>query len=166
MFAQEVNHNPELTGSIGTALTGDYGQLTVSADGSYTYSANQAAADALAEGATALDVFTYTLNDGTDTDLGELTITVTGTNNAPSGSDDSKPVNENESLDIKAISGVLINDTDVDGDTLTITAVQNASRTSSRALRRASRKSAKQSSRQTHSSPQAHFLRSQEPMES
>ena len=126
-------------GSIATALTGNYGQLTVSSDGSYTYSANQAAADALAEGATAIDVFTYTLNDGTDNDLGELTITVTGTNNAPSGSDDSKSVNENESLDIKAISGVLINDTDVDGDSLTITAVQNASRASSRALlRRAS----------------------------
>ena len=116
-------------GSIGTALTGDYGQLTVNADGSYAYSANQAAADALAEGATALDVFTYTLSDGVDNDLGELTITITGTNNAPSGSDDSKQVNENELININAISGVLINDTDVDGDSLTITAVQKTSQT-------------------------------------
>ena len=54
----------------------------------------------LAEGATAVDVFTYTLSDGTDEDLGELTITVTGTNNAPSGSNDSKPVNENDSINI------------------------------------------------------------------
>ena len=125
-------------GSVATALTGDYGQLTVSSDGSYIYSANQAAADALAEGATAIDVFTYTLNDGTDNDLGELTITVTGTNNAPSGSDDSKPVNENESISVSAISGVLINDSDVDGDNLTITAAQTASSASNRTLLRKS----------------------------
>ena len=73
-------------------LTGNYGELTISSDGSYTYNANQTAADALAEGATATDVFTYTLSDGIDEDLGELTVTVTGTNNAPSGSNDSKPV--------------------------------------------------------------------------
>ena len=52
----------------------------------------------LAGGTTAADVFTYTLSDGTDEDLGELTITVTGTNNAPTGSNDSKPVNENDRL--------------------------------------------------------------------
>ena len=34
-------------GSVGSALTGTYGQLTLNANGSYTYVANQAAADAL-----------------------------------------------------------------------------------------------------------------------
>ncbi|MAB54827.1 MAG: hypothetical protein CMN93_02810, partial [Synechococcus sp. CPC35] len=127
-------------GSVSSALTGTYGALTVSSDGSYTYNANQTAADALAEGATAVDVFTYTLSDGTDEDLGELAITVTGTNNAPTGSDDSKPVNENDSINITATSGVLINDTDVDGDDLTITAVQKVSSASSRRLFRDARK--------------------------
>ncbi|WP_239420469.1 Ig-like domain-containing protein [Synechococcus sp. KORDI-100] len=129
-------HQSGTDGSVSSALTGSYGELTVSANGSYTYSANQAAADALAEGSTAIDVFTYTLNDGTDEDLGELTITVTGTNNAPTGSDDSKPVNENESINVSAITGVLINDSDVDGDDLTITAVEKASGASNRRLSR------------------------------
>ena len=121
-------------GSVSSVLTGTYGELTISSDGSYSYNANHTAADALAEGATAVDVFTYTLSDGTDEDLGELTITVTGTNNAPSGNNDSKPVNENDSINISATSGVLINDSDVDGDDLTITAVEKVSSASSRKL--------------------------------
>ena len=38
------------SGSIGSALTGTYGQLTIAANGSYSYVANQAAADALDAG--------------------------------------------------------------------------------------------------------------------
>ena len=76
-------------------------------------------------------MFTYTLSDGNDEDLGEdlgeLSITVTGRNDAPAGSDDSKPVHENDSINISATSGILVNDTDVDGDDLSITAVQKAS---------------------------------------
>ncbi|WP_300436207.1 Ig-like domain-containing protein, partial [Zoogloea sp.] len=68
-------------GTIGTAITGTYGTLTVQADGSYTYVANHA--DALAAGAPATDVFTYTVSDGSKTDTAELVITVTGTNDAP-----------------------------------------------------------------------------------
>ena len=36
-----------LSGSIGTALDGTYGQLTISSDGSYSYVANKAVTDAL-----------------------------------------------------------------------------------------------------------------------
>ena len=55
--------------SSGTSVTGTYGTLVIGADGSYTYTADQSAADDLDAGDTATDVFTYTLSDGTATDL-------------------------------------------------------------------------------------------------
>jgi VCBS repeat-containing protein len=57
--------------------------LTLNADGTYTYAATTAAADALAPTETAVDYFTYTISDGSSTDTAELRITVTGINNAP-----------------------------------------------------------------------------------
>ena len=39
--------------------------LTIAANGSYSYVANQAAADALDAGDTETDSFTYTVSDGT-----------------------------------------------------------------------------------------------------
>ena len=44
--------------------------LTIGADGSYTYNANTA--NALDDGDTATDVFTYTVSDGSLTDTGTL----------------------------------------------------------------------------------------------
>ncbi|MES2337070.1 MAG: VCBS domain-containing protein [Pseudomonadota bacterium] len=68
-------------GVVGQPLVGANGTLTLNADGSYTYVANEGTR-ALPAGITATDVFTYTADDG---DVGTsasttLTITVTGTN--------------------------------------------------------------------------------------
>ena len=69
-------------GTVGSALAGTYGTLTLNSDGSYTYVADKA--NALALGATADDVFTYTVSDGKGGfDTAELHIAVTGTNDAP-----------------------------------------------------------------------------------
>ncbi|MGE4615845.1 MAG: Ig-like domain-containing protein, partial [Gammaproteobacteria bacterium] len=68
-----------------SALTGTLGRLTLAADGSYSYVADQNGANVLAAGATATDVFTYTVSDGTTTDTGQITVTVTGVNDAPTG---------------------------------------------------------------------------------
>ena len=69
-------------GTVGSALAGTYGTLTLNADGSYTYIADKA--NALAAGANADDVFTYTVSDGKGGfDTAELRIAVTGTNDAP-----------------------------------------------------------------------------------
>ena len=66
-------------GTLGSALTGTYGQLTMNANGSYTYVANQSAADDLDAGDTATDSFNYTVSDGTGgTDTATLIITVIG----------------------------------------------------------------------------------------
>ena len=78
-----------------SALTGTYGQLTINADGSYTYVANQDAADAL-DSDGAYDYFTYTLSDGSATDTAEIKILVLGDDNdRPTATDGSVYINEN-----------------------------------------------------------------------
>jgi len=73
---------------------GTYGQLSLAADGSYTYKlwtdvagASQAQLDAvqaLASGSTELELFNYTISDGSGpTSTSTLTITVHGLNDAP-----------------------------------------------------------------------------------
>ena len=87
-----------ITGSIAAPLVGTYGSLTLNADGSYIYTADQDAADALGLGDSATDTFTYTLSDSTDTDLAQLSITVTGANEPPIANDDTVDVAENSSI--------------------------------------------------------------------
>ncbi|MBK7025219.1 MAG: hypothetical protein IPH41_17655, partial [Sulfuritalea sp.] len=104
---------------VGTSLTGTYGTLTLNADGSYTYIANQAAADSLATGATANDVFTYTAKDpGTAvSNTTTLTITVTGTNDVPVCAVDTYSAVEG----VPAVRGsVLANDTDEEGSPISV----------------------------------------------
>jgi VCBS repeat-containing protein len=61
-------------------ITGTYGTLSIYKDGSYNYVANQDAADNLAAGQTANDVFGYrVIDNNNDTDTASLTITVHGT---------------------------------------------------------------------------------------
>ena len=110
---------------VATSIAGTYGHLTLNADGSYTYIADQAAADALATGATANDVFTYTVKDpdGLVSNATTLTITVTGTNDAPVAHADVGAVNENATLTTSALTGVIRGlgaDTDVDNPTTSL----------------------------------------------
>src|SRR5205814_1639827 len=70
-------------GSVGSALAGTYGSLTLHADGSYSYAANTAAANALAAGQSGVDVFSYTVRDAAGaTSTATLTLTVNGVNDA------------------------------------------------------------------------------------
>jgi len=95
---------------------GAYGTLTLAADGSYTYAPN-AAAQGLDDGESAQDVFAYTASDGTASDSATLTVTVNGANDAPVANDDAASTDE----DSAGVSGnVLANDTDVDGETLSV----------------------------------------------
>jgi VCBS repeat-containing protein len=113
-------------GSIGSALTGTYGQLTIAANGSYTYVANQDAADALDPGDVVTDTFNYTVSDGQgETDIAVLTITVVGINDTPVADDETNSVNEDAAITVTdGTTDVLHGDTDVDsGDTLTVTQI-------------------------------------------
>jgi VCBS repeat-containing protein len=74
------------SGDVGVTVTGEYGTLVLNPDGSYTYTLDNASAavQALGEGDTLSDVFTYTITDADgDTSTTTLTITVNGTNDLP-----------------------------------------------------------------------------------
>ena len=101
----------------GTTIIGTYGTLTIGADGSYTYTADQDAADNIADGSSEIDVFTYTVSDGTATDTATITITVNGVNNEVSGTNDTGSVTDGNTLSIgNKSSGLLSNDTDSGSD--------------------------------------------------
>jgi VCBS repeat-containing protein len=76
------SNNVNSDGTLGTALTGGYGALTLYADGSYSYTANANTVH-LGVGETATDVFTYSVLSGGTTSTQTITIVVTGTNDAP-----------------------------------------------------------------------------------
>ncbi|MGY4044151.1 retention module-containing protein, partial [Aeromonas hydrophila] len=106
-----------------TVLTNSYGTLTIRADGSYSFNANGADAQKLAAGQPANVVFTYTATDGTESLTSTLTITITGTNDAPVLSPDVGTVDEDAVLTVNAANGVLANDSDVDGNALKVTGI-------------------------------------------
>ncbi len=117
---------------LGQSFTTTYGTVTINADGSYSYAANQSGAMSLSDGATAVDYFTYTVRDQSgNTSNGQLAITVTGidsgSNNAPVANNDTGAVNEDATLTVDAASGVESNDTDPDGDDIEVHAIQGGS---------------------------------------
>ena len=67
----------------GTSLTGTYGTLTLNADGSYSYEADQDTCDSLDPSDIAIDRFIYTLSDGSSTADAQLSIAIIGRNDAP-----------------------------------------------------------------------------------
>jgi VCBS repeat-containing protein len=69
----------------GIQIEGEYGVLTIKADGSYTYELNDSNSDvnALQDGETLYDTFDYTASDGNKTDDAQLKITINGTNDNP-----------------------------------------------------------------------------------
>jgi VCBS repeat-containing protein len=96
-----------------------HGSVTLNADGSFTYTP-----DADYNGT---DSFTYQANDGTtDSNIATVSLTITAVNDAPVAVDDAYSVNENDSLTVAA-PGVIGNDTDVDGDSLTASRVSGPS---------------------------------------
>jgi VCBS repeat-containing protein len=121
---------PGTTGAM-TALTdgtavvnGTYGTLTIHSDGTYSYTPNNAAAEALSQGTHANDVFTYTARDiHNATATTTLTFNVTGQNEAPVAVLDTAAATE-DALPNTVNGNVLTNDTDVDStDNHTVSAL-------------------------------------------
>jgi hypothetical protein len=101
-----------LTTSVITQPTS--GTVVVNANGTITYTP-----DGDYNGA---DSFTYRVNDGSlNSNTATVSITVTAINDAPTAANDSASTNVNTAATIT----VLGNDTDVDGDTLTVGQVSN-----------------------------------------
>src|SRR5436309_477509 len=87
-----------------------HGTLTLNPDGCVSYNP--------APGYNGPDSFSYKANDGAaDSDVATVTITVHAENDAPVAADDNYSLNQDTTLIVSA-PGVLGNDTDVDGDSL------------------------------------------------
>ncbi|MDB9528038.1 Ig-like domain-containing protein, partial [Oscillatoria sp. CS-180] len=98
-------------------VTGDYGTLDWNADGTYTYTVDgkNTAVQALDDGETLTETFTYTLDDGEGgTDTATLTVTITGENDAPIAT---TPITDQDSSDNVNISPLDISDHFSDPDT-------------------------------------------------
>jgi VCBS repeat-containing protein len=121
--------------NVGVALAGVYGALMLLADGTWTYALDNADPDtnALAQGQSVTDVFTYIMvDDSGATSSASLTIIIAGANDAPAAVADSNggdAVTEDGTVagDASAAGNVLANDTDVDtSDTKAVTAVNGS----------------------------------------
>src|SRR2546421_9028092 len=94
-----------------TTLFRSHGALTLNADGGFTYTP--------AANFNGSDSFSYKANDGVaQSNVATVTLTINAVNDAPGAVNDAYTTNEDTPLTVSA-PGVLGNDTDVDGDTLT-----------------------------------------------
>ena len=118
----EIQANFYASGGAGaTALraglldtTGTAGQVELATDGSFSYDPN-GQFEYLAAGSTATDSFTYTASDGGSSDIGVVTVSITGVNDQPTDI-----VLADSSINENVTAGVVgaISTTDVDvGDT-------------------------------------------------
>jgi VCBS repeat-containing protein len=110
--------------SVGTA--GTLGSVTLNDNGTFSYDPN-GKFESLKLGQTATDTFTYTVTDnhgGYSTKT--VTVTIVGVNDDPNALGDFNGVVKNGKLSVAAAKGVLVNDGDVEGDTLSIASVNGA----------------------------------------
>ncbi|MBN3537828.1 Ig-like domain-containing protein [Sphingomonas pseudosanguinis] len=115
----DVDHGAKLS----FALTAPVAGLTLNADGSYVFDAGNAAYQALGEGETRVVTATYTVTDENKASATQtLSITVTGTNDAPVAVGDTLRVSEDGATVVTAAT-LTANDSDADDDALTITGV-------------------------------------------
>src|SRR5439155_18537759 len=92
-----------------------HGTLSLSTNGGFTYAPNSNYFGA--------DSFTYQASDGlTNSASATVSLTITNVNRAPVANDDTYGLNKNSALTLSG-PGVLGNDTDADGDTLTASVV-------------------------------------------
>ncbi len=119
-------------GTVGAAKAGNYGSIVLNADGSYTYTLDNANAtvQALRTSANTLnDTFTYSMQDTAGaTSTTTLTLTIQGANDAPVAvADTATAVEAGAAAGTNPTGNVLANDTDVDsGDTKTLTAISGS----------------------------------------
>ncbi|XOV79108.1 MAG: Ig-like domain-containing protein [Aestuariibacter sp.] len=114
----ENDSDPEGADLTAELLTGQgqgplNGTVALSEDGNFTYEPNSNYFGS--------DSFQYLANDPLGgSGIGTVEITVRGINDSPTANDDSYQVNEDTPLDISSQAGLLNNDSDPDGDNLSI----------------------------------------------
>ena len=108
-----------------TNTAGTYGNFSINAAGAWVFNIDNTKLDVqkLKAGEEKTETFAVASADGTPT---SVTITVIGTNDGPVAVNDTASVNQGAVLTLTPAQ-LLGNDTDLDGDTLSITSVQGAS---------------------------------------
>jgi VCBS repeat-containing protein len=124
--------NPGTDNTNGTLINGLYGQLIIGADGNYTYIVDSNNPTVLALGPLQVlnEFFTYRVTDlGGQSDLAEIHIILRGRNDAPVANIDTATAVEaggvnNGQAGINPSGNVISNDTDLEGDTLSVSAIR------------------------------------------
>ncbi len=139
-----LTNSASVSGTLGVALSGTYGSLTLNADGSYSYAldnSNSTVQGLRNSGNSLTETFTYTMQDSAGaTSSTTLTITIRGTNDNPQAINDTGTAVEaggsnNATPGSNATGNVLHNDTDVDnaayGESKTVSTIRTGSETGS-----------------------------------
>ncbi len=109
-----------LPGSVGVTVGGVYGTIQINGDGSYVYTLdnNHPTVNALDNGESLSESFSYTISDGEGgTSTATLTVTIDGTNDAPNSLG---TITDRTNLDADAVTfDISTFFADVDGDILT-----------------------------------------------
>ena len=103
--------------------TGTHGAVSISPDGKSVIYNPTSYYDNLTTGDTRTDTFSYTISDGKGgTSTATVTVTITGVNDGPKAVADSYTASEDTKLTVAVAAGVLVNDSDPEGNTpITVT---------------------------------------------
>ncbi len=109
-----LTNDSDLEGGFGlfSVTLGTYGSVAINPDGTLTYTPDAGVTNET-------DTFTYTITDGQQQDTAVVTVGIGLVNNAPNATDDTANTRE----DVPLVINVRGNDTDPDGQSLTVTAV-------------------------------------------
>lgn len=119
LLANDSDIDGQLISLIGAANPSGTGSVRLDGE-NLIYSPGETL-DTLGNGETATETFSYTIAAGDLTDTGVVTITLVGSNKAPTATDDRQAATEDSPITINALA----NDADPDGDDLTIVGVNN-----------------------------------------
>jgi VCBS repeat-containing protein len=114
----DIDNGTVLTVTAPGVYEGNWGSLSLNADGSYVYEVanHSAAVQALAAGELVQDIFVYAATDGIEESTGFLLVSIFGSNDAPVTTDNTAAVFEDG---VETASGnVLSDDSDVDAGTM------------------------------------------------
>lgn len=121
MLANDTDADNDVLSIVSIDTTGTLGAVTDHGNGTFDYDP-RGQFDQLRVGENAIDTFTYVVSDGNGgTDTGTVTIHVNGVNDPPVAHDDSGPGFATDQEAALVTANVLDNDTDAEGDPLSIT---------------------------------------------
>ncbi|MCA9122377.1 MAG: tandem-95 repeat protein [Planctomycetales bacterium] len=127
VLGNDTDPDPGTNLNVATMATSSLRGATVTSDGNGGFTYDPTAVQGfrlLRSNETLSDTFTYSATDGSLTSgLATVTITVHGVNDAPTANPETYSTSEETTLQISAFAGVLANDSDIEGDALTVSLV-------------------------------------------